>query len=171
MNVNNNCAMLHPSLYSTSNSSYGAFEKPKASAYTTSGTFLSKSVDAKLSVSAMRLDAGKTALLVVSELSGLAELFSDAALPSTTVVTLKYGRDAGQTPRTTSDVEQAIRDAGVLPDATFDVVAVMDHGRDGHFSLFGDDEVDLKKIGAIAAWDDTVVDELFDLFSKSLLFR
>ena len=53
--------MLHPSLYSTSNSSYGAFEKPKVSAYTTSGTFLTKAVEAKeLSVSAMGLDAGKT---------------------------------------------------------------------------------------------------------------
>ena len=81
--------MLHPSLYSTSNSSYGAFEKPKASAYTTSGTFLTKSVEAKLSVSKMGPEK-KTTLLVVSERSGLAELFTEAALPSTTVVTVKY---------------------------------------------------------------------------------
>ena len=135
--------MLHPSLYSTSNSTYGAFEKPKPSAYTTSGTFLTKAVEAKeLSVSAMGLDAGKTALLVVSEGSELLDLFTQTALPSTTVVTLKYDL-------TWEAAIEAVRKEVESPGnwhrwKKYDVVAVMDHGSDGHFSLFGDDVISMK---------------------------
>ena len=135
--------MLHPSLYSTSNSTYGAFEKPKPSAYTTSGTFLTKAVEAKeLSVSAMGLSAGKTALLVASEGSELLDLFTHAKLPSTTVVALKYDS-------TVETAIEAVRKEVESPGnwhrwKEYDVVAVMDHGSDGHFSLFGDDVISMK---------------------------
>jgi len=125
--------MLHPSLYSTSNSTYGAFEKPKPSAYTTSGTFLSKSVDAKLSVSAMGLDE-KTALLIVSEGSQLAEVFTKSALDTTEVILVKHG----------ATFAQVLASVGKLG-ATYDVVGVKDHGHDGFFNL-GGNEADLHTI-------------------------